>query len=312
VKVGAILLCGDDIAEFRRRVRLVEDLGYDLLGVGDVPVVYRELFVALTLAVEDTRRIRLAPMVTNPVSRNPGVIASAMCALDELSGGRMVLGIGAGGGPLFSLGLRVPGREQLKGGVRFLRAQLRLPVYLAAYGPRTTRLAGELADGIIYAGGVSAGAISGARELVAAGASAAGRNPLEVDFWVMTRAAVASTRSEALVGIRANLASAGAHGLRSDVQLNLLPADVRERMVELQRRYDQSEHVRWDGKNARLVDELGLTEFLARQFAIAGDAADVRSRLAELEAAGVTQVIVPAVDREPERFLEAFIAAARG
>src|SRR5262249_21314692 len=153
------------------RVRLVEALGYDLLGVGDVPMVYRELFVALTLAVEDTKRIRLAPMVTNPVSRNPGVIASAMAALDELSGGRMVLGIGAGGGPLFPPGLKVPSREQLKEDVRLLRSQLRVPVYLAAYGPRTTRIAGEVADGVIYAGGVSAAALVSARELVAEGAT---------------------------------------------------------------------------------------------------------------------------------------------
>jgi 5,10-methylenetetrahydromethanopterin reductase len=287
--------------------------------VGDVPMQYGEMYVSLAIAVEATSRVVLAPMVTNPVTRHPAVTASAVAMLNDLSGGRIVLGIGAGGGPLFSLGLKAPKRDELREAVRTLRSHLagelsssRVPVYMAAYGPRTTRIAGEVSDGIIYAGGVSTPALVGARKLVAEGASAAGREPQEVDFWVMARAAVAPTRAEALAGIRANLASAGAHGLRSHVQRAAVPSGLREKVIELQRRYDQSEHVKWDGKNARLVDELGLTEYLAGQFAIAGDSADVRARIAGMEAQGVSQLIVPAVDREPERFLEAFISAARG
>ena len=144
---------------------------------------------------------------------------------------------------------------------------------------------------------------------MADGASAAGRDPREVDFWVMTRASVGSTTEDAYAPIRANLASAGSHGLRSEAQLATVPEELVGAVRELQRRYDQSEHVKWDGANARLVDELGLTPYLAERFAIAGTPEHVRGRFDQLVELGVTRVLVPAVDREPEQFLAAFAAA---
>ena len=63
-------------------------------------------------------------MVTNPVSRHPGVVASAAASLDALSGGRLVLGLGAGGGPLFSMGLSVPKRPELRQATATIRSLL--------------------------------------------------------------------------------------------------------------------------------------------------------------------------------------------
>jgi alkanesulfonate monooxygenase SsuD/methylene tetrahydromethanopterin reductase-like flavin-dependent oxidoreductase (luciferase family) len=326
-RAGAILLGGQDYGVLRSRARLAEELGFDLVGVGDVPMHYRDVNVCLAVVAEATSRIRIGPMVTNPVSRHPGVVASAAASLDALSGGRLVLGLGAGGGPLFSMGLSVPKRPELRRATATIRSLLLgeasewegrpltfsprrpVPVYLAAYGLITARIAGEVADGVLFAGGVSPGVITSALQAVADGASAAGRDPGEVDFWVMTRASVGSTAEDAYTPIKANLASAGSHGLRSEAQLATVPGEFVDAVRELQRRYDQSEHVKWDGANARLVDEVGLTSFLAERFAIAGTPEHVRRRFDDLVALGVTRVLVPAVDREPEQFLEAFAAA---
>ena len=326
-RAGVILLGGEDFGVLRDRAGLAEELGFDLVGLGDVPMHYRDVNVCLAVVAEATDRIRLGPMVTNPVSRHPGVVASAAASLDALSGGRSVLGLGAGGGPLFSLGLSVPKRPELRRATATIRSLLAgevsewegrpltlaprrpVPVYLAAYGPITARIAGEVADGVLFAGGVSASVVASARQAMADGASAAGRDPQDVDFWVMTRASLGSTAEDAYAPISANLASAGSHGLRSEAQLATVPTDLVGAVRELQRRYDQSEHVKWDGANARLVDELGLTPYLAERFAIAGTPEHVRNRFDELLELGVSRVLVPAVDREPERFLSAFAAA---
>ena len=326
-RAGAILLGGEDFNVLRDRAALAEELGFDLVGLGDVPMHYRDVNVCLAVVAGATSRIRLGPMVTNPVSRHPGVVASAAASLDALSGGRSVLGLGAGGGPLLSMGLSVPKRPELRQATAAIRSLLAgepsewegrpltfaprrpVPVYLAAYGLITARIAGEVADGVLFAGGVSASVVTSARKAVADGASAAGRDPRDVDFWVMTRASVGSTAEDACAPIRANLASAGSHGLRSEAQLATVPPELVGAVRELQRRYDQSEHVKWDGANARLVDELGLTHYLAERFAIAGTPEHVRRRFDELVESGVSRVLVPAVDREPEQFLEAFAAA---
>ena len=324
---GTILLGGEDFGVLRDRARLAEELGFDLVGVGDVPMHYRDVNVCLAVVAEATSRIRLGPMVTNPVSRHPGVVASAAASLDALSGGRLVLGLGAGGGPLFSMGLSAPKRPELRRATATIRSLLAgepsewegrpltfgprrpVPVYLAAYGPITARIAGEVADGVLFAGGASSDVVASALQAVAAGATAAGRDPGEVDFWVMTRASVGSTPEDAYAPIKANLASAGSHGLRSEAQLSTVPEALIGAVRELQRRYDQSEHVKWDGANARLADELGLVPYLAERFAIAGTPEHVRSRFDDLMGLGVTRVLVPAVDREPERFLQAFAEA---
>ena len=76
--------------------REAEDTGFEWLGVADSQSVFRELYVALTLAALHTRRVRLGPLVTNPLTRHLVVTASAIASVDELSGGRAVLGLGSG------------------------------------------------------------------------------------------------------------------------------------------------------------------------------------------------------------------------
>ena len=76
--------------------RHVEDLGLDELWVGDEGPA-RDPFAVLAAAAVATDRIRLATGITNPYVRHPGVAAASMLTVHELSGGRAVLGVGAGG-----------------------------------------------------------------------------------------------------------------------------------------------------------------------------------------------------------------------
>src|SRR5581483_1762630 len=160
--------------------RETEDAGFDWLGVADSQSVFRELYVALTLAVLHTRRLRLGPLVTNPLTRHLVVTASAMASVDEVAGGRAVLGLGSGDSAIHTIGAppatlagleesivtlgRLTAGETIEraGGAgrarrwRVHRATRRIPIYLAAEGPRTLELAGRVADGVIVGLGIAA------------------------------------------------------------------------------------------------------------------------------------------------------------
>jgi 5,10-methylenetetrahydromethanopterin reductase len=74
----------------------------------------------------------------------------------------------------------------------------RVPVVLAAVGPKTLRLAGEVADGVILSGGLVKASLDRAWALVEEGARSAGRNPADVTMWLNLPTCIRPTREEAL------------------------------------------------------------------------------------------------------------------
>src|SRR5664279_5523323 len=91
--------------------RRAEAAGFDYGWLFDSHVLWREPYPLLTLMAGATVRMRLGTCVTNPATREPSVTASALATLDEISGGRMDLGIGRGDSARRMLGTaaRAPG-----------------------------------------------------------------------------------------------------------------------------------------------------------------------------------------------------------
>ena len=155
--------------------RHVEGLGLDELWVGDEGPA-RDPFAVLAAAAVVTDRIRLATGITNPYVRHPGVAAASMLTVHELSGGRAVLGVGAGGHMSLSpfglqpyrpvervrefldiaraaaTGTPAAGYSPSSVAVDEAAAGSRLPLFVGARGPRLNRLASERADGAFVAG----------------------------------------------------------------------------------------------------------------------------------------------------------------
>jgi len=149
--------------------RLGESVGFDYLWLFDSHVLWREPYALLTLIAEHTEKLRLGTCVTNPGTREPSVTASALATLDELSGGRMDLGIGRGdsarrvlGKPPITLAhteeaihvIRelVEGRPVMYEGTELQlgwAGQWKLPVWVAGYGPMALAMTGRVADGVI-------------------------------------------------------------------------------------------------------------------------------------------------------------------
>ena len=84
---------------YQRLVELIvkaEQLGFDSGWTYDSPILWQEPYPLITLLAAQTERMRIGMCVTNPVTREPAVTASAHATLQDISGGRMVMGIGRG------------------------------------------------------------------------------------------------------------------------------------------------------------------------------------------------------------------------
>ena len=144
-----------------------EAAGFEYGWLFDSHVLWRDPYPLLTLMAQATRTLRLGTCVTNPATREPTVTASALAVLNELSGGRMDLGIGRGDSARRVLGKAPTSMKDLEQAVHVIRALVegrgiefegtmlelswtaghRLPVWVAGYGPVALKLTGRIADG---------------------------------------------------------------------------------------------------------------------------------------------------------------------
>jgi 5,10-methylenetetrahydromethanopterin reductase len=185
-----------------------EAVGYDDLWLADERF-FREVYTLLGLAAARTTRIRLGPGVTDPYSRHPALTAVAIATLDEISGGRAMLGLGAGVSGFRELGVdaarsAVALREAVAlirrllageavtvkgeqvsfadGRLDFRPLRADVPIYVASQREAGCRVAGHVADGAIMQGCVAEPLLHFFRETVAEGARRAGRDPAHVEL----------------------------------------------------------------------------------------------------------------------------------
>lgn len=310
-----------------QRVRAAEDAGFEATGLSDSQSVYRELYVSMTLGLLSTRRIAMGPRVTNPVTRHPAVTASALATLDEIAPGRVFMGISTGNSAVYNLGLRGAGVALLRDYVLAVRSLLAtgeatfqgrpcrmtwagprsIPIYIAAHGPRGLRLAGEVADGAIVGLGLTREAVQVAKELVREGALAAGRDPAAVELWWYAVANLGPSRAAALDQMKMALAPAGLFLTRFTTEGKLIPPEVAPRLAELHRRYAFGEHFMPSSRhNAQLVEDLGLKEYLAERYALAGSPAECIAQVQRAAAAGVDKIWMSVPIREHATFYPAW------
>jgi 5,10-methylenetetrahydromethanopterin reductase len=181
------------VADF---IRECEEAGFHGVGMHDHPHSGRDVYLALALAAERTRRLWLYPATSSPIARHPLLLASLANSLAEIAPGRVRLTVAPGflavraiGQPRATVGAMreaiVTIRRLLAGeSVAFGATETRLrnprpappPVYLLAAGPRMVELAGEVADGALLLVGLDPRAVASARRHLEAGARRSGRS----------------------------------------------------------------------------------------------------------------------------------------
>ena len=184
---------------FAADVRRAEVLGWDAALEPDSQLRRRDTYVLLAAAARATERITLGPLLANPVNRHPTVTASSIATIDELAPGRTLLGWGVGDTAVRLAGLKPARVKELEAATRLMRALLDgdpvdvgaerparlphhrpVPIWIAAGGPRTLRMAGGVADGVFIRVGTHQANIATAVEAIRAGAAAVGRDPATV------------------------------------------------------------------------------------------------------------------------------------
>jgi 5,10-methylenetetrahydromethanopterin reductase len=199
-----LLLLGDaPVTRLIERAKLAEASGFAAVWLADERF-YREVYSCLSQLAAHTSTVLLGPCVTDPYSRHPALTAMAIATLDEISGGRAILGIGAGISGFAELGIeRNKPARAIREAIELIRALLRgetvdfvgqvissdhghlsfspvrsaLPIYLASNGPLGQRVAAELADGAIMEACASVPEVRALCAAITVGATKAGRNP---------------------------------------------------------------------------------------------------------------------------------------
>src|SRR5690348_7507963 len=95
MQMGLLMLGDAPVRTVVERARLAETVGYGTVWLADERF-YREVYSCLAHIAAHTSKVLLGPCVTDPFSRHPALTAMAIATLDEISGQRAILGIGAG------------------------------------------------------------------------------------------------------------------------------------------------------------------------------------------------------------------------
>jgi 5,10-methylenetetrahydromethanopterin reductase len=178
------------------------------------------------------------------------------------------------------------------------RAKRQIPIYLSAEGPRTLRLAGRVADGVVVGLGTSPEAVELALGYLAEGAAEAGRQVSDLDVWWLVKANLGG-----IDDIRMAIAASANHAFRFTLEGKAVPDAHRTAIEELKAAYRSHHHEVRDGANATLTDRLGLTDYLADRFAFHGEPADCLRQIERAVAAGARQFLVTGFVREPLAFM---------
>ena len=302
-----------------------ERAGFELFGVPDSPAAgYRECYVCVTNAVIRTSRLAVGPLVTNPVTRHPGTVASALWSLGELGGERVFFCIGAGDTGVNKLGLRPAPVDLIEEYVVAVQALLSgeradfegnslelefsprsVPVFIAANGPRTLELAARIADGILVGAGVT-------DEVVARVDAACAQADRALEVWYMLRSSIHEDSAAAVREVLPAVVSAAKHVFQLPSAVDEAPAELRDAIRSLLQGYDMRFHTApfESNPNAQHAEALGLADFLVDRLGMAGTPAQCRARLDELARRGIDRVMVRPLTGDPETFLRHWTAVS--
>jgi 5,10-methylenetetrahydromethanopterin reductase len=307
-------------AGVRRAVQAEAD-GYDGVVYVDSQNLSGDPYVAMALAAKVTDRIKLGTGVTNPVTRHPAVTASAIASVQAESGGRAHLGIGRGDSALAHLGMApasVPVFEdylrRLQGYLRgedvpfaeggdvdrlglanrptssrlaWLRpTQPKVPVDVAATGPKVIAAAARHADRISFAVGASVERIRWAMGVARAARREAGLSP-DMPFGAYVSVVVHDDPEAAR--------RLGEGGVSLFTRFSSMHGTVVGPVTDDQRRVFQAVHDAYDmtsHSQAGSAQAAVIPQDFADQFAVLGSPYHCVARLRELISLGLDRLIV--------------------
>jgi len=286
-----------------------EKRGFNYAWTFDSHVLWQEPFVIYSQMLAKTQNMTVGPMVTNPGTRDLTVTASLFATLNEMYGERTIIGMGRGDSALRVIGKKPCRLAELGESIDIIRAlaqgeeveyngvkvqfpwakKTRVPMLVAAYGPKTLALTGQKADGFIlqladpYLTKYMIQAVRDAAE-------SAGRNPDDLYMCVAAPAYVGDDIAHQRDQVRWFGGMVGNHVAdlvgRYGTDTALIPAELTS-YIEGRKGYDYQEHGRSESTHVDFV-----SDDLIDRFCLLGPVENHIARLRELRDMGVDQFAI--------------------
>src|SRR6266403_5178108 len=165
------LLRRDDAKKFSDLVRMADDYGAEAIGTFDTAFIGGDAYVRATLIAQASARARVGLRPTNPLTREPQVMASFLASIDHLTDGRAFMDMASGDSAVLNIGYQVATRARIEDYVTCVRDLLakgeatyqgrpqrvrwastvtrqRIPIFICAEGPKMLHLGGRIGDGV--------------------------------------------------------------------------------------------------------------------------------------------------------------------
>jgi probable F420-dependent oxidoreductase len=322
---GVTVLPDPPFSRWLELIQLAERHGFGYAWTYDSHVLWQESVPMLAVAARETSSIKLGHFVTNPATRDPTVLASAYATLQDLSNGRMAMGIGRGDSAVRYIGrqpMKVADFEQACAMVRefmngaevewngkllqlkWVRPELsRIPMWIAGYGPKALAVAGRVADGVIIQL-ADPEIIQWIMDTARRAAEEAGRDPAQLRCIVGAPAHITDDLADAREQVRWFPAMVSNHVMdlieRYGVDGSSVPKALTD-YVQARKFYDYNEHSRVGAKHGEFV-----TDEICDRFCVLGTVDAAKAKLQELAEVGVDQFNIYLMTHGQEETLQAF------
>ena len=306
-------------------VILAEAQGFEYAWTYDSHVLWQESMPVMALVADQTSTIKLGHMVTNPAIRDPTVLASAYATLQDISNGRMIMGVGRGDSSVRYVGRKpmkvadfeealemvkpfMNGKEvtwndkQLQ--LKWVRPELpEIEMHVAGYGPKALAVAGRQGDGVIIQL-ADPDIIQWIMATARAAAAEAGRDPAALKCIVSAPSHLSDDLAAAREQVRWFPAMVSNHVQdlidRYGTDGSVVPKVLTD-YVEARKFYDYNEHSRVGAKHGAFV-----TDEICDRFCVLGTAEQATAKLKELESIGVDQFNIYLMTEGQEETLQAY------
>jgi probable F420-dependent oxidoreductase len=306
-------------------LQLAEWSGFEYGWTYDSHVLWQESFPTLALAAKATERIRLGHMVTNPGTREPTVVASAYATLQDISDGRMVMGIGRGDSARRYIGQQPVPVKRFEESLRMIKPFMNgepvhwndtdiqltwvrpelpeIEMHVAGYGPKVLAVAGRVGDGVIIQL-ADPDIIQWTMGTARKAAEEAGRDPDALKCIVCAPSHISHDLAAAREQVRWFPAMVSNHVrdliARYGADGSVVPRALTD-YVPSETNYDYDEHSRVGAKHGAFV-----SDEICDRFCVLGTPEQARDKLAQLEAIGVDQFNIYLMTEGQERTLEIY------
>jgi len=293
--------------EFLNFVRLTDKANFSSLWIQEGDQKSSTSLAAL--ALNSSLRVKVGVGVTSPLRRHPQILAIEAATLNEMSGGRFILGLGVASSAITNYGLEIRPLPAMRDTFRIVRGLLsdessefsyigevfslkaaqkrlmmpRIPIYLGGIGPRMLDLAGEVADGLVMTrrGSFSVEYAKYAIERVIKSAKQHKRDSTKIDFLAFFETCISENENSAIQFAKRVL---GTYTIPQTPNFVLGLAGIQENeIVAVKEKY-------LDGDFAGAIG--AVTDEMVNKFAVAGTPSQCLEKLAEFTKTGLKTPIM--------------------